>query len=321
MLMAVCHSSETGWTQVEDLDRLSDLREEAGNVLWAESDVASLTQQDVDTIAEEFGLHPLAVEDAINTRQRPKLEPYEGHLFFVFHQLEEEDGQLEARQIACFVGDRFVLVLHDGADRIVESSKRRFSEEGERLDSAAILLYTMLDVVVDDYQAKADKLEVEMEEMEEIVLATPNAPVQRQLYSLKQRIARLRRYVMPSSRLLDWLLGPAHESFLKNRAELFRDINDHLLRMADQIRNIDELSDAVLDLVRSEQANSLNEVNKKLAAWAAIFAVGTLIAGIYGMNFALIPHQQTLTGFWFAVGLMVVLSAGLYLYFKKREWL
>ena len=133
-------------------------------------------QEDIDTIAEEFGLHPLAVEDAVNTRQRPKVESYEGHLFIVFHQLDEVDGQLEARQIACFIGDRFVLALHDHADRLLETAKKRFSEEGARLDSPAFLVYTMLDVVVDDYQEKADSLELETEELEEFVLASPDGP-------------------------------------------------------------------------------------------------------------------------------------------------
>ena len=321
MLMAVCHSSETGWTQVKELERLSDLRAQAGNVLWAEADVATLTPEDIDTIAEEFGLHPLAVEDAVNARQRPKLESYEGHLFIVFHELDEVEGQLEACQIACFIGDRYVLVLHDHADRILEAAKERFSEEGERLDSPAFLVYTMLDVVVDDYQVKADRLEDEMEVLEEIVLSTPTAPIQRQLYSTKQRIARLRRYVMPGSRVLEWMLDPAHRRFSDDSSELFRDIHDHLLRMTDQIRNIDELSDAVMDLVRSEQANALNEVNKRLAAWAAIFGIGTLIAGIYGMNFSLVPEDQSMFGFWFALGLMIVTSVGLYAYFKRRNWL
>lgn len=321
MLMAVCHSHKTGWTEVDDLDRLSDLREQAGNVLWAEADVATLTEKDVETIAEEFGLHPLAVEDAIHTRQRPKFESYDTHRFAVFHELHEEDGQLEARQIACFIGERYVLSIHEGAQRILDKAKERFRESDHSLDSPAFLVYTMLDTVVDDYQEKADALEDAIEELEEIVLDTPDAPVQRQLYSLKQQLARLRRYVLPGARLLDWLLDPGHRPFSDESAELFRDVHDHLLRMADQVRNIDDLTDAVLDLVRSEQGKVLNEVSRRLSAWAAIFAVCTLIAGIYGMNFSLVPATNSRFGFWFAIGLTVVLAGSMYAYFKKRDWL
>ncbi|HWL64888.1 MAG TPA: magnesium transporter CorA family protein [Actinomycetota bacterium] len=321
MLMAVCHSSKTGWTRVEDLDSLSDLRVQAGNVLWAEADVSTLTEKDVTMIAGEFGLHPLAVEDAVHTRQRPKIEPYGDHLFAVFHQVDEEANQFEARQIACFIGDRYLLVLHENADRLLEIAKKRFREQGQVLESPALLLHTMLDTVVDDYQLKADTLEDQVEELEEIVLETPTAPVQRQLYSLKQRVSRLRRYVLPATRLLEWMMGPADKPFPIGDTKLFRDIHDHLLRMADQIRNIDELDQAVLDLVRNEHAQSLNEIQKRLAAWAAIFGVGTLIAGVYGMNFELVPKDQTLVGFWFAVALMALASIGLYIYFKRRDWL
>ena len=322
MLMAVCHTNKEGWTRVDDLDKLSDLREEADAVLWAESDIARLTQEDLDTIAEEFGLHELAVEDAMNTRQRPKLERYPSHLFVVFHQLDAEDGQYEARQIACFIGDSFVLTLHDGAERSLEEAKVRLAAAQGTIDNPAYLVYTLLDTVVDDYQAKADSLESEVETLEEIVLETPRAPVQRQLYSLKQRVARLRRYVLPGERLLDWVDDPnSKQPFSEKTVDLFRDIHDHLVRMREQVRSVDDLSQAVLDLTRAEQADALNEVSKKLSAWAAIFAIETLIAGIYGMNFELIPNEASIEGFYFAIGLMIVSGISVYAYFKRRDWI
>lgn len=321
MLMAVCHSEE-GWSRVEDLATLSELRSRTGNVLWAEADVSDLEEGEIGLIAAEFDLHELAVEDAIHTRQRPKFESYEGHLFAVFHELFESNGQFEAKQIACFIGDRYVLVLHEGAQRTLETAKERFRGDERPLDSPSFLVYTMLDTVVDEYQVKADGVEAEVEELEELVLETPEVQVQRQLYSIKQRLARLRRYVYPGARLLDRVLDPVHEKpFSTETRQLFGDVHDHLLRITDQIKNSDELADAVLDLVRNEQAIALNEVNKKLAAWAAIFGAGTLIAGVYGMNFALVPRDQTLFGFWFALGLMVFVSIGLYSFFKRRGWL
>jgi magnesium transporter len=320
--MAVCHTSEGGWTRVDDLQSLSDLRASAGHVLWAEADVTTLDEEDIRLIAEEFDLHELAVEDAIHTRQRPKYETYDGHLFAVFHELVEEDRQFEARQIACFIGERYVLVLHEGAQRVLEMAKERFRRDDRTMDSPSYLVYTMLDSVVDDYQNKADAVEAEVEELEEVVLAAPDAQVQRQIYSIKQRLARLRRYVLPGERLLNRVLDPAHEQqFSEETRRLFTDVHDHLLRMTDQVRNSDDLAAAMLDLVRGEQGNALNEVNKRLAAWAAIFGAGTLIAGIYGMNFALVPEDQTLFGFWFAVGLMVLTSLLLYFNFKRRDWL
>ena len=323
MLMAVCHSADTGWTKIDDLSKLSELRAEAGNVLWAEADLAHLDPRDVEVIGEEFGLDELAVEDALNTRQRPKLESYESHRFVVFHQLDESDGQLEATQIACFVGPRYLLTLHAGAERAIEAAKQRWRAEQDRaaLQDPARLLHTLLDVVVDEYQVIADRLEDDMEELEEIALDTPRAPIQRQLYSMKQKVARFRRYVMPAARIVALDLESDAGEAADEKRRLFRDVHDHLIRMTEQIRNIDDLSEAVLQLTRSEQATALSEVNKRLSAWAAIFAVGTLIAGVYGMNFALVPKDQTLFGFWFALGLMVISGIVLYWYFKRREWL
>lgn len=324
MLMAVCHSAEAGWARVDDLDRLSDLRAESGNLLWAEADVSDLTQEDIETIAEEFSLHHLAVEDAVRSRQRPKLEPYENNLFMVLHQLNEEDGQLESAQIACFVGERYVLTLHHGAQRTLEEAKERWRRSDRHIeDGSAHLIHTLIDVIVDCYQEQADKLEDEVERLEDIALTSPTIPIQKDLYSVKQRIARLRRYALPVGRVLDWMVHPREGTgFMPTgSAHYFRDVEDHTLRINDQIRNVDELTQAVLDLVRSEQAAALNENSRRLSAWAAIFAVGTLIAGIYGMNFELVPADGTLLGFWFAVVLMVLAGGGLYLYFKRKEWL
>jgi magnesium transporter len=321
MLMAICHSTQEGWTKVDDLDKLSDLRAQSGNVLWAEADVANLTRDDVNVIAEEFGLHPLAVEDAMSTRQRPKIESYEGHRFIVFHQLVEEADQLEARQIACFVGDRFVLTIHADAGRTIEAAKKRWSELDAKSQHPSFLLHTLFDVVVDEYQDIADRLEQRIEDLEELALETPHAPLHGQLYALKQQLSRMRRYVFPATRVLEWATDPHRSSNLDEASRtLFRDVHDHLLRIGDQVRNIDDLAQAVLDLTKSEQSILLNQVSKRLSAWAAIFAVLTLIAGVYGMNFELVPADQTLRGFWIVVGFMVACGIGLYAYFRKRNW-
>ena len=320
MLLAVCHSKGTGWEQVADLSTVSDLRMQQGNLVWAEADVKDLTEEDIATIAEEFSLHHLAVEDAVHLRQRPKIEAYEGHLFAVFHQLDEEDGQLEATQLSCFIGDRYVLTIHAGADRLLDEAKDRWRELEAEADHPAYLLHTLMDVVVDDYGVIADHLEEEVELIEEIVLERPAAPVQRQIYSLKQQLSRLRRYTLPLARMLDWVTDEGRRHLPDATTDLYRDVSDHVQRMVDQIRNVDDLAQAALDLVRGEHARSLNEINKRLTGWAAIFAVDTLIAGIYGMNFVLVPKDQTLFGFWFAVGLMAVTSLVLFLYFRRRDW-
>lgn len=322
MLQAACHSKDR-WTKVDDLDTLSDLRAMEGTVLWAEADVADLNPDDISVIAEEFDLDKLAVEDASAPRQRPKLETYSGHLFMTLHQLDEVDRQLEPVQLSFFIGGGYVLTIHHGARRTIEAAKDRWRYAGEVIDGEgpAHLLHTILDVVVDEYQAYADGLEDEVEDLEDIALRTPHVHVQRQLYSVKQRASRLRRYALPVERVIGDLLIVDQLELPDLTRNLFRDVQDHVIRMTAQLRNIDDLTQAVLDLVRGSQAEQLGVQGRKLSAWAAIFAAGTLVAGIYGMNFELVPEDGSLFGFWFAIALMVGICVGLYVWFKKRRWL
>ncbi|HVL64027.1 MAG TPA: magnesium transporter CorA family protein [Actinomycetota bacterium] len=321
MLRAECHSEATGWVEVHELERLSDLRAEAGNLLWAEVDATELDDDVADLIAGEFGLHPLAVEDALHGRQRPKLETYDTHLFVVVHELDEIDGQLEASQLAFFVGERWVLTVSHGAGRILEDAKARWRAGADFGKGPAALVHTLLDAVVDDYQSIADRLEQEVEDLEDAVLGNPVAPIQRRLYSVKQRVSRLRRYALPAQRLLQEITTRRSHAFSEESAAYFRDVEDHLVRITEQIRNVDDLASAVLELHSAEQARQLNDVTKKLTGWAAIIAAPTLIASIYGMNFELLPNEGQLFGFLFAVSLMIVVACGLFVYFKRKAWI
>ncbi|MGH2778118.1 MAG: magnesium transporter CorA family protein [Actinomycetota bacterium] len=333
MLLAICHSRETGWEQVGDLSTISDLREH-GELVWAETDVKDLDETDIAMIAEEFSLHELAVEDAVTLRQRPKVETFPDHFFIVLHQLDEEDGQLEPAQISIFLGHHYVLVLHGGAQRILGEARDRWSQSTPEQSESSWLLYTLIDTIVDDFQRIADDLEGEIEELEELTLESLELParghmalgsdqmMQRRLYSLKQRLSRLRRYGQPSTRLVQTILDTKEGDLLwQEMVPLFTDIKDHALRIGDQVSDGENLTNALLDLRRGEQARTLNDVTKKLTGWAAIIAVPTLISSIYGMNFHLFPSEGGSFGFWFAVLLMVVLGIGLFLFFRRRNWI
>ncbi|MPZ68722.1 MAG: hypothetical protein GEU71_04245 [Actinobacteria bacterium] len=319
--MLAMYQRDGHWNTVTDIDSLSDLCLDHNNLVWAEVDTNDIPDGLLPKLAEEFSLHELAVEDAVHARQRPKLERYPNHLFVVFQQLNEEDDQLEASQIACFIGDRWIFALHSGADRSLAEARRRWNEdEMEVTDGALSLLHTLLDVVVDDYQGVADRLEATTEDLEEIALATFNAPIQRQVYQVKQHLARLRRYALPASRVLDPLLDHVETASDETR-HYFRDISDHLSRISEQVRQLDDLIQAVLDLVRGEQSNALNEVTKKLTSWAAIIAVPTFIASVYGMNLHLLPDGPDIINFYFVLGMMGGAAGWLYFVFKKKHWL
>jgi len=338
MLMALCHSDETGWVEIKNLDTVSDLRADEASLVWGEADMNDLDAHDIATITEEFELDAIAVEDAVRARQRPKLEVYDRHRFAVLHQLYELDGQLEKRQISCFVGDDFVLIVHEGAEHLLAAARERLSRSTDTVRSPLFLLYVLVDTVVDEYQRHADRLEDAIERIEDGVVAAAQRRVgaagvtkvkrqeddlvQLQLYSIKQQIARLRRYALPLERVLGWVLADGGDQHVPKRIrKLLRDVHDHTLRITDQVHNVDALAQAVLDLLRAEQAEDLSEVNKRFSGWAAIFAVPTVIAGIYGMNYELSPADGSALGFWFALALMFSAAGLLYLYFKNKEWL
>lgn len=319
--MQAMYQRDGKWNVVTDLDILSDLCTDQNNLVWAEVDTNDIPDGLLAKLAEEFSLHDLAVEDAVHSRQRPKLEQYPDHLFVVFQQLDEENGQLEAAQIACFIGERWIFALHAGAERTLAEARRRWDEnEMDVSDGAMSLLHTLLDVVVDDYQSVANRLEATTEDLEEIALSTFNAPIQRQVYQVKQQLARLRRYALPAARVLDPLLRDV-DMVSEESHHYYRDISDHLTRISEQVRQLDDLVQAVLDLVRGEQSNALNEVTKKLTSWAAIIAVPTFIASVYGMNLRLLPDGPSIGNFWFVLGLMGVVAGWLYIVFKKKNWL
>ncbi|MEO8323881.1 MAG: magnesium transporter CorA family protein [Actinomycetota bacterium] len=319
-MLAMCQR-DGSWRTVTDLDSLSDLCLDRRNLVWAEVDTNDIPDGLLEKLAEEFSLHSLAVEDAVHARQRPKLEQYPDHLFVVFQQLDEEDEQLEAAQIACFIGERWIFALHSGAERTLAEARRRWDGgEMDVEDGAMSLLHTLLDVVVDDYQHVADRLELTIEDLEEIALDAFNAPIQRQIYQAKQHLARLHRFALPAARVLDPLLTDV-DMVSEETHHYFRDISDHLTRISEQVRQLDDLVEAVLDLVRGEQTNALNEVIKKLTSWAAIIAVPTLIASVYGMNLPLIPDGRSIANFYVVLGMMAATAGWIYLVFKKKNWL
>jgi magnesium transporter len=327
MLTAIYHEPGRGWRELADLSAISNLCDRSGARVWAEADIRTLTPDDVATIAEEFGLHELAVEDATSMKERPKLEEYDKHLFVVVHELDEQAGQLEATQIACFVGTRYVLALHAGAHRTMEETRTRLrNTTGEIWGGSAFLMHTLLDAIVDEYQRVADLEELNVEQTEEELLADPRAASPTELYKVKQRLARLRRYALPVSRMLSTVVeqgnvGTNIALVDTQFGAYFRDIYDHTLRITDQLRNVQDLMDALIELVRVEATNMQNEVTKRLTGWAAIIAVPTYIASVYGMNFELVPRSGRIHGFWFALGLMAMSAIGLYAYFRRRGWI
>lgn len=315
MLRVVAFTARTGWARVADLARISELLEDPDVLLWATADTGDLSSEDIAMLSEEFALHPLALEDAMTPRQRPKAEGYPRHRFIVAHELHDVDGKIGAQQIACFVGERSVLVLHAGAQRTLDEARARLQRP--RQISASLILHAILDVLVDGYERLANDLEAEVEVLEDHMLERAHEH-HAGLFALRRRMTQLRRFAVPHERFLGAMLAGPDAA---DAPESFRDVHDHALRVLDTLRSSTDVAEALFDLQRAEQSRQLSEITKRLSGWAAIIAVPTMIASVYGMNFALIPKEGSMLGFVVATGSMLVSGLGLFLVMRMRRWI
>ncbi len=304
-----------------DPSRVSDYLEDPGTIVWL--DLVRPGAEDLALLAEEFGLHPLALEDAAGRHQRPKVERYEHHLFIVTYALLSEGDHIQAAEVDAFVDDRFLITVRKDPRFSIEPVLKRWDTGGGcgKL-GVGYLLHGLLDALVDDYFLAIEDLNDRIDALEERVFdPEQGALVQRELFELRKEILHLRKVVLPLREVLDTLLRRDLLAFPDEIVPYFQDVYDHVLRVSEAIDSMRELLGIVLELRLSLASNRLNEIMKRVTSWAAIIGVATMLAGIYGMNFRLVPGDGTIFGFWFALALMAVSSISLYLYFRRRDWL
>ncbi len=283
---------------------------------------------ELDEIAEEFGLHELAVEDARHGHQRPKIEEYGDSLFAVLHTIElvkaEDDSEeLRSGEVDIFVGPNYVLSVRHRTQIGFAAVRARTEREPELLrHGAGYVFYALMDNVVDRYFPVIDAFESELESIEEQIFVRGEARSNiESLYALKQRLMALKHAVDPLMEASGRLYGGRVPQICSGMGEYFRDVYDHLYRIHTSIEAIREMLATAIQVNLGMISLSDNEVTKQLAAWAAIIAVPTMIAGIYGMNFEVMPELHFAFGYPVAVTVMIVLDVLLYRHFKKLKWL
>ena len=287
-------------------------------VALKEAEPAELVQ-----MSEEFGLHQLAVEDAERGHQRPKIEEYGGSLFAVVHTVEMIDGELNVGELDVFVGENYVFSARNHTQQGFLGVRARCEREPELLrQGPAFVLYALMDAVVDRYFPVADALELELETIEEQIFnkGSERANIQR-LYELKRKVLILKHAVAPLMEATGKLYGGRVPALCANTQEYFRDVYDHLYRINTSVDTIRDTISTAIQVNLSMVAIDESEVNKRLAAWAAIFAVATAFAGIWGMNFKVMPELQWEYGYPAAIGIMVCVCSYLYYRFRKSGWL
>ena len=273
---------------------------------------------------EEFGLHELAVEDARHGHQRPKIEEYGDSLFAVLHTVETDGDELKVGEINVFVGRNYVLSVRNRTIRGFQEVRARCEREPELLKhGSGYVLYALMDAVVDRYFPVFDALETELEEIEARIFSAASktrANIE-SLYDLKRKLMVLKHAAGPLLDATGKLFGGRVPQVCSGMSEYFRDVYDHLIRVNQNIDSMREMATTATAVNLSLIAVAENETTKRLAAYAALVAVPTMVAGVYGMNFDHMPELKWLWGYPFALTLMVGIDVYLWFRFRKSGWL
>src|SRR4051794_15838477 len=279
---------------------------------------------EMERMSKIFGLQQLAVEDSLTSRQRPKIEPYPDMLFLVVKTLWYVDArdEVETGQVAMFIGPDFVVTVRQGAGVELSGVRHDLEARAHLLGHGpSSVIYSVCDRVVDGYEAVAGELQVDVDEVEASVFSAERTHDSQRIYVLKREIAEVRRAVQPLQAPMRRFSDAAYPYMHEGSAPFFRDIADHVTRVTEVVENLDQLLSTAFEAHNTRIQTQQNEDMRKISAWVAIAAVGTLVAGIYGMNFEHMPELGWRYGYAWALGLMALASLALYRAFKKSGWL
>jgi len=309
--------------------KLGDIRKEEihdylnrpGAFVWVA--LKDATPEELDEMQRQFDLHELAVEDARHGHQRPKIEEYGDSLFAVLHMIEPEGDQLHVGELSIFVGKNYVLSVRNRAQQGFASVRTRSEHEPHLLKhGAGFVFYALIDTVVDRYFPILDAVEDELEEVETRIFdGSPGRANIEALYAIKQKLMVLKHAVGPLQEALGRLYGGRVPAVCAYTQEYFRDIADHLQRINQSIDSQRDMVITALSVNLSMITIGEAETVKRLAAYAALVAVPTMIAGVYGMNFEYMPELKSVWGYPLALALMVGIDVYLFMRFRKAKWL
>jgi magnesium transporter len=317
-------------------DTYRELREQPSGMAWI--GLARPTEGELLSLADEFGLHPLAVEDAMEAHQRPKLERYGDTLFVVLRAARYLDAseQVDFGELHVFVGPDFVITVRHGAAPDLSAVRRRMEETPELLAlGPEAVLYAILDAVVDGYAPVVEGVQNDIDEIEtEVFRGDPE--VSRRIYELSREMVEFQRATRPLVGMLHGLIAGFSKYGTDDELQRhLRDVADHVTHTSERVDGFRQALTDILTvnatLVTQQQNAEMralaeagfeqNEEIKKISSWAAILFAPTLVGTVYGMNFSHMPELSWSFGYPFAIGLMGVVCVGLYLVFKRRDWL
>ncbi|WP_222192339.1 magnesium/cobalt transporter CorA [Modestobacter italicus] len=301
---------------------------EQGGFVWL--GLYEPSEAELTAIGEHYGLHPLAVEDAVYAHQRPKLERYDEALFMVLktaqyveHELLTSTSEVVITgEIMVFVGPDHVITVRHGTHGELGQLRTQLEGQPDLLcNGPSAVLYAIADHVVDDFLEVANAVEEDVEEVETSVFSPARTDDSGRIYQLKRELMQLRRAVLPLELPLSTLVDRPNDLVPEAMRSYFRDVQDHALRVRDQVTGLDELLTSILQASLARTSLADNEDMRKISAWAGIIALPTAIAGIYGMNFEFMPELDERWGYPAALLVMLLACLALHRGFKRTGWL
>jgi magnesium transporter len=305
------------------LDNVSEHLDHDSAVVWV--DLCAPDLEDLQLVADELGLHTLAVEDATSGRERPKFDRYTGHDFLTAYavRLDVESGELVTGEIAAFITSTALVTVRKDDGFPIDGLLTRWDDNVDLTKyGIGALVHGLLDFVVDGHFDAVESLDEEIEKLEDLLFddRPHDKAVQRRSFELRKSLVQLRRVVLPMREVVNTLMRRDVKLVTEEMTPYFQDVYDHVLRATEWTESLRDLVTTILETNLTIQGNRLNIITKKVTSWAAIIAVPTAITGFYGQNLPY-PGFGHESGFITSSALIVILSTGLYLAFKRRDWL
>jgi len=303
-------------------DELEGLRKAEDGFIWI--GLKDPTDAEFALVNEELKLHPLAVEDAVKGNQRPKLDVYDDTIFVSLKTLRyiEATSDVETGEVMVFVGDRFVVTVRQGEANPLAGVRARLEHTPEHLAHGPIaVMYSVMDSIVDNYTLIDAELNEDLDLIEQQVFSGARDVDASEIYRLKREVLEVKRAATPLEAPLRRLRSEEIEIIDEQARPFFGDISDHVLRVIDHVESYDRLLTDVLHAHLAQISVQQNNDMRRISAWVAMAAVPTMVAGIYGMNFDYMPELRYAPAYFIVLGLMAVVSIGLYRGFRKSGWL
>ncbi|GJM32612.1 MAG: magnesium and cobalt transport protein CorA [Saprospiraceae bacterium] len=319
------YNPDTLEEHLRDNSKVSDLQQaEEGMFNWY--DVRGLHDTEmVEKFGKVFQIHPLVLEDIVDTQQRPKFEEYETGNYLLFRDLKfiAETKKIKTQQVSVYFGKNFLLSFQEEEDDLFESVRERLRTSGGRIRRRGVdyLAYALLDNVVDNYFLTLDEVEAVIEDLEFEVLENPNSHSKAQIHHLKQEMLVIRKSITPLREAIGQFSKSENEFINENTFVFIRDLYDHTIQIMDMVETYRDILNGVQDLYLSELSYKMNNVMQVLTIITTIFVPLSFLVGLYGMNFDNMPELHWKYSYFILLGLMVIIAISLLNYFRRKNWL